>query len=1154
MLAKKCKFIIKLPNGGNIEIPTSFGNITETDEIKLAISNLGSFSEEDITSYFNTKGNEKLKKDIKELVNILYEITPSEFKKSDIQKLIENSLKNNKLDNLISELNSNINDLGNTDNLEKAVLEFIKIEKGGASSLLKKLDSKVTPKYFKDIESLNIIGRTNIKYELDRIEKAKIQNDEYGFNDTLNINLLNFLKSLSNIFDIDKNLLLPLNNSLVQDNTFNFNDFTFYKKDDNLSLFLALLKKVGSKLNIDDIKNKLGSTDFNFENISSEKFFNGYFDGNVFVEGEFLKILKYSKYKKYLNKILNLIDSYIRNSDTTKNNSVFNEMEYLFSQLNPEIYGNKWFSKQEAERMFVENELRQEISIKNKIAAEKISILKNEHDLDELYAQKEVIKDNFYEKANSILVKRQDLIKFNPSWSKTGIYYIITDIKPVDNGVKITGARIGSDSKLEERSEIYNEKNNTIEYRKYEGLLNPFTTDNIKVNDDVIKVFSEEGFSQSIIKQLVRKGSIINGRFLVLAVNPGHLLLKSLNESNKKVPFKYSNYKNIKSFTSSIAKHDIENIEKINIREYTPITSGKLLSVGDIFEDEGRKRRVLYTNDNYVYYIFTDANGNNGIKTANKEDIKKGFIHSFKQLTSKEIEEINKEINLSLDKTKSSKKSYSSFFNTDKAQKNDYYYYKEDGNIVIGKVVDDNKGIVFKNDKLLPEQFKNKPNIQFFTKRDISSEFAYTISRINNWKVDLLPENKDLVEVLYIIPIDMDEDQITLLGNNYGSFGRYITKDFNYDKNLYKDVTYKILELLKNREGSINNKKLYVKETDKNFYERNLTGLIRISNFEKLTADVKNKTGAIKPGVYFSIYKNDTKLNQNIYRVINVNNQKVIAHLNKVLENGNILTIEEEFDLSKLLSNDKSGDSLSALYLQYGNSKIEGLIEIASENLISAEEAEVKMQGSRLRSNIIKSFIPLFDAFNIPLEVSDKNFEIGQKARIEVGVDKDDNIFKKVVLSKSIGKADDLIHEVLHLFLIPLRYVNPEDYFNLLESLENPKIDMEEDINKKEELFVELVSKAMLNDADIRNSYGEEINTEKFINIMMNSIKLINKDFDKNKYSLLNPADLLKTPLYKVLGLKINNSITHKMYNMGLIYGEPMMRKWMSENNITLKC
>jgi len=157
----------------------------------------------------------------------------------------------------------------------------------------------------------------------------------------------------------------------------------------------------------------------------------------------------------------------------------------------------------------------------------------------------------------------------------------------------------------------------------------------------------------------------------------------------------------------------------------------------------------------------------------------------------------------------------------------------------------------------------------------------------------------------------------------------------------------------------------------------------------------------------------------------------------------------------------------------------------------------------------------------------------------------DENGKISILISNAIGTTEDVLHEFFHVFLTPLRYKYPDIYSALIESVVK---DGDLNVTDAEEIFVKFVTSKIASAEDFIENFED---LQSFVEGIKQIITDIDQTFDISKED--NPITLLKTPLMDLFEID-KQAITNPMYNLGMITTEPMMRKWMKDNDITLNC
>ena len=588
---------------------------------------------------------------------------------------------------------------------------------------------------------------------------------------------------------------------------------------------------------------------------------------------------------------------------------------------------------------------------------------------------------------------------------------------------------------------------------------------------------------------------------------------------------------------------------KKDMRGYKNIEDGFLLSKDDFFEDPtsdiGLKKQVLYEDKFNVYSYIKDKSGKDFIiKPYSRESIKKGWINTFAKMTLEEKESIEKEFkNIGHSSAK-----LSSFKNSNIAKDGDYLTFLFNDKRVFGKVIDHTIGkIMFINNITI--ESKNLSEIKdplFFTSRDISSPYSNSILRANNYKILYLTEEeakesgKNYVEAIYTIPINKNPEYLTLLEGEYAEIGKYQEASYSVSSD-QKDVTDYMLNLRKNAGKEYKNLKPYV-EKNNQIIQRNLDGLHEIYGFNSLSMQSKKNLDILQPGVYFKVYGT---LGNNIYRIMEVEKDKVIAQVNKMNYSGDMLTFEEEFLIDDLFAVKPEGQkdynigSIKNIYLQTANKKFNAVIKEIKENTTVSENTAAMNRLVNKMSEKFKSIgVEVIQTRDSKIFSNNET----QKAKIETALIEGE-IKTTIYLNQAKGSINDLVHETLHVYLTALRYYSEEIYNNLLSSVLKDTGKDNLNVTDREEAFVKIVSDKV--------EKGEELlvdNLKDFIKVINIAVGIVSPEFEGDE----DIFELLKKPLHEVFNLDLNNN--HKMFNLSMITTEPRFREWMKENEIMLNC
>jgi hypothetical protein len=232
---------------------------------------------------------------------------------------------------------------------------------------------------------------------------------------------------------------------------------------------------------------------------------------------------------------------------------------------------------------------------------------------------------------------------------------------------------------------------------------------------------------------------------------------------------------------------------------------------------------------------------------------------------------------------------------------------------------------------------------------------------------------------------------------------------------------------------------------------------------------------------------------------MSVDGDSVTTNMNIVNDKGVFVTIENEYSLEELVDKD-SPRGINHLYLQHRNEQISRIIE-ATKSKKNQKELKEELQDINIRNSVIAKFDSIFNdqlQLNIPIR-TDFSMTGSHKAKIQVNSTKDG---AEIVINGTTAGTDDVVHEYLHLYLIPLRYTDPDLYNAILNSLKDEKIISETDVNRKEELFVAKVAKIMAKASDTLEDMED---TSDFINLIIKAIKTVNPEFDDSNISKYNP-------------------------------------------------
>lgn len=1142
----ECKYILQLPGGGTVKLPSKFSTLEKDESIDKLFLNYSSASDE-------TKPEA-----LKELREALQDKLPDSIHGKTVNTIIQKSAN---IDEVRDKLNTLIESSGNYENIGDAIYNYIKAgapKKGGRNTLLDDLLADLrkerTPKYFKNFGLSGVIGTSNVKSEKNRIYAKDIENKEFGFSTDVTSNLNTFLNSLiqKDSSGSESNVLYGNTNSFIG-KALSTDEVVLYELNDDLSLFLGLFKREAVKVEEEvlmPIVQKINELlkfkkyskldELNLGEADVDNFFNGKITDKVILPSKFELLLEAAKevdIAKDIDEILKLISNTIKEGDYSLSLAI----RKLFWALSPNSYGkNNLFTQLNNKKQITE-----EAKIEQEYKKGRLSFLEMEtSDIrDNFFSENKEITENHFENATKNIILNKDLVRFPIENMKNGIFGLVTGIYKREKGVAIYGVYKNQNGELETLSYTYKDSDDIV-YRKRENAIDPYIIDEPVIQTQGAVVTSETAISPEVIKRIIRKGDVVSGN-VVLGVYPSYLMLKTI-----KGPQKISGFKSIRTVRSAIALQELANEVKPDISQYTQTNNGEDLSEGDyfLFENKGKKfyKRILYTDAQNVYSWVPGKKPNDPavIKATPRTGLV-GLKDAYGELDAKEIKLINSESNL----IGRSSATLSSFTDPKNAREGDFFFFIENGIKMFGKVLHNDKALVTGrsiSDRTI-QSLKTLKDVQFLTSRDISSNFSFFSFRVNSMDLNFDTGTDLDVEVKYMIPVGTELSKVTMMPNGYANIGTYRTLE-TIQKNKEsvppieeEDITEFILKAL-NKDKST--KIYFQKESPTSFkYVRNLDSLTWIKYFDKLDLKTKQDLDVLQPGAYFSVYRAGD-IDFNIYRVMSIEGDVVKAHLNKISKNGDVITIERDFTKSELLNSDITDgkaaiNSIARLYMQNGNNKMSNVIK---------ETNRLNVEGDREFTNksinyLIKSLKKYAKGLKMDIELvpANGNFTNGQKAKI---ITREDGT-TAIQINEDLGTTVDVLHEFLHLFLTPLRYKHPEIYGAFIKSVVK---DEALNVTDAEEEFVRFVSGEMIKGNDFIDNF-EDLAT------LVKGLQLILKDANV-EYQIKaedNPVSLLNTSLMQLFDINTEDQ-SHPMMNLAMVTTEPMMREWMKNNNIILNC
>jgi len=765
-----CEYRIKSPDGREIVLPATFSLLNEANpDIVTVVDALQKYSKESASSMSKVRLKERDAAISDAYVTFRIQTT---IKISD-DKLKEIILGNTSApEKIIGLINEEIFNLGGYNDINSAIYDFVKKKKGNMEKLYEELSKPITPQYFTGLSMDGVLDVSSITIEKEKVIARVLENAEFGFSNSIPENLNTFVNGMySNYKDTFEGNSLIAAKNIYGERAFNVDGFTFFKDGNDLSLFQGLFKKVASDVNKDSLYaileeynkspkfNKYGPIDLpSYEKFDVFKFFNGSLDKSELSLGDFDTMLDWSDsttIKPYITDILRLVSNTLDSS----NSKLFKSIQSLFWQLTPDKYGSAALIEEKRQADFMNKEAKIELQHKNKLLADRLESMANKN---RNFSDKEIIKSNLYNTAKENIVQNQDIITFPLGGIAFG-YGIVRFIAQRPEGVLIYGVRKNQFGEVEELKHLFVEGKDEVTYRKSEKMISEYDINEIvPKNPKGLLVVFPEGVDQKVIKGILRKGDTINKELLVVGVHPGAVVAKSLSTNTvSEIP-----YSRVMRLRSEQAINDIEEAKNADVKKYVQISDPNLLTKGDLFFDEGAGfyKHILYTDAENVFFWVQQEGADAVIKSKPRSEIKKGLSYTTSTLKLEELTRISKE----LDNIGKSSATMSSYLTQSLAADGDYFSYKEDGNLVIGKVTDSKtkKGVIYNSEtKTIAPIIYDKKGATFFTDKDISSKFALTIARVNDWNISLLPETevvKSHKEVKYIVPKSVKNSELIL--------------------------------------------------------------------------------------------------------------------------------------------------------------------------------------------------------------------------------------------------------------------------------------------------------------------------------------------------------------------------------------------------------
>jgi hypothetical protein len=1139
----QCKYILRTPGGEKIEIPADYGSL-ESNEKTIEL----------INTYINSEPSNK-ESALSELINFIKDETKvSKINRYDIKEILD---KTSSAPNVIKSINKYLEGKATYNDFSKALKNYLYKNPEKYDEINNRINRRPLPSDFKNLDTNKVLGLSSLKNEISYLDMSINEARTQGFDYTFLDNIKKFLDAvhLSGFLNKNKNVLISFSTEYGL-KSINVDDYSFFKAGNPSSLFLSLFKRVGNSIDVNLVNEILERYKLPLVSTSKE-FFDNVADDAV-NPSMFEKLLENKENNKIVSEIVKLVTSRL---DST--GALYSPTKSVLQNLNPNSYGYNLVLETIAQQQFLEMEKSFSSDYdRDKIISysENNGIFEDSRAKDDIFSEMIKLDSIDYKYVIQNVTPGKDLLMY-PRVDSKGIKhynpFIIQHIYPKDTGVYIVGLFKKPDGNYEyfKKSFTVDSPDSEIFIRKKENPKIEYNPNvEVTVNDNLVELRKSFRYlSKNDLQNFIKDNAVLGDTTdlgTVVGVYPAYLYIKSNKDTFIKQP-----YSAVKEFNSSklaeLYNESTNLIENFDYNAYTEINNYDIISKDDIIVDPTSnmksKALVVYSNPNYVFIIVGNKE-KRFIKPISKDSLRennsKAWLHSYASFTANERKEIIDNINI---KSLSSR-TLSSFTDINKIERGDYFYGKLNEVTVYGKVLDPyaKKGIIFSDSRKVYDvvDITDISNLQFYTPRNIASSYAMYITRINSWKVEPKPTSiinteSDLVEVRYIVPESVDENNLIMLPSGYANIGRYIDKYTEIPKG-YKDIT----DFIKTTFFKITDKDVKLCTTDLNGsrkYERNLDGLRKISEFNKIPVEQKEKIDPLKKGVYFSTVENGS-ISDILYRVMDVVGDEVIAQTNKINSNGDLITVEKVFSKEQLYKTpiiedgrEKTLDgSIYSLYLQNGNNKINVLLK-ATNGILSNEQI-LNISGME---DLLGKMKEHFSQYGINVEETsdNKEFKNNQYAKIKTDIDENGNLKTSILLNSNKGTRADLVHENLHIFLTALRYSDYATYEKTIESIIGKNED--EDLAKREEQFVKAIVSALQGDyiTDFLNT-SDNIVAKQLYNV----IKKINPNFDLNlERAINNPEELFKSSLKDIFNYK--EDISSPYYNVRLIDSEASFRE-----------
>lgn len=385
-----CYYTIKLPNGGEIQVPANLSTI----EGSVSLNQL--FDEYKI---LDTSGTEEESDKIVELRDKIREKITTGLHHSTINSVL-NRAKTFK--EFVELINGEVADKLHAGSIEDALFAFLKdkefYKKGKYTPVIFKDDNgkevkltldqfyqrvtkPISKKYFRNIKVETLLGAKTGAQMLDSIQgdigKNLALQQSTGLLKSLNdviYRVFSPAELKSKIF-YNTSFRDDVNTSVVLEDESTGNPIVFYNDSNELSMFLGVFGYAAAKLSPEDVLEVIElynekSSDvakINTEKLDVKKFFLGELTDTGFIEPEFNKLYSVKYGKNALNKLVTKVVDTLEfkgNSAAAERGKLAQGMREIFGKIAPDKYGESMFGAEFTEKIAIEAEYNEHIEAK----------------------------------------------------------------------------------------------------------------------------------------------------------------------------------------------------------------------------------------------------------------------------------------------------------------------------------------------------------------------------------------------------------------------------------------------------------------------------------------------------------------------------------------------------------------------------------------------------------------------------------------------------------------------------------------------------------------------------------------------------------------------------------------------------------------------